>query len=363
VCEDVTVIGGGPAGAVTAHVIAAAGCRVSLVDAPVRRAPRFGEGLVPAARLILEELGVFDEFTAEAHLPSFGNESSWGSPAVHRTDFIRSPYGHGWHLDRARFDAMLRNSARAAGAFVHARSWLRAFRDDGDGTWSLDVEGPSGINRIRSRWLVDATGRSSSVARRHGVRRITDDRLLAFAATFRPRRDGDLDSLSFVEAVEEGWWYTALLPSRDRAVVFFTDAGLEAANTARTRQGFVAALSTTLHVSTRLAAFDYEIAEVPRATAASGSRLERLRGPRWLAVGDAAMSFDPLSSQGIFTALYGALKAARALIEELESNGSSLAGYEDALLEVYRHYSANRLLAYRQERRWPHSPFWKPRHR
>jgi flavin-dependent dehydrogenase len=313
---------------------------------------------------MLAELGLLDGFTADGHRPSFGNESAWGTTGVQRTDFIRSPYGNGWHLDRARFDALLRSAARAAGTDLREASRLRAFRDDGDGTWSLDVEGPGGITRMQSRWLVDATGRSRSVARRLGIRRIGADSLVAFSALFRSGRDGDRDSLSFVESVGDGWWYTALNPSGERTATFFTDADLEAARAARTRSGFLRGLAGTLHLRRRLAAFGSEITEGPQATDARTSRLERLYGTRWLAVGDAALCFDPLSSQGLLTALYGALKAGRALVRELEGAAASAAleEYEEAMLQVYRAFEANRLQAYRQERRWPQRLFWKRRH-
>ncbi len=58
---DVAVIGGGPAGAVTATLVAEAGYEVALFER--RSFPRFqvGESLVPAVNLTLEKLRVLDE--------------------------------------------------------------------------------------------------------------------------------------------------------------------------------------------------------------------------------------------------------------------------------------------------------------
>jgi hypothetical protein len=42
----------------------------------------------------------------------------------------------------------------------------------------------------------------------------------------------------------------------------------------------------------------------PFVVVANNSRLDRLAGEKWLAVGDAAMAFDPLSAQGISKALH-----------------------------------------------------------
>ena len=93
VTYDIAVIGGGRAGAAAARMLAAGGCRTLLVDRPGRR--RMGESLPPAARTLLGELGAWDRFQTDGHLPCYGNESLWGSSTVHSTDFIRTPYGHG----------------------------------------------------------------------------------------------------------------------------------------------------------------------------------------------------------------------------------------------------------------------------
>ena len=49
-----------------------------------------------------------------------------------------------------------------------------------------------------------------------------------------------------------------------------------------------------------------------------------VRGAGWLAAGDASMSFDPLSAQGLLHALFGGLAAA-------EATNSWLAGDDDAV--------------------------------
>jgi flavin-dependent dehydrogenase len=50
---------------------------------------------------------------------------------------------------------------------------------------------------------------------------------------------------------------------------------------------------------------------------AGGGRLEYSAGEGWLACGDAALAFDPLSSQGILSALYGGMLASRTVLREL----------------------------------------------
>ena len=112
----VTIIGGGPAGSVATRALAQAGIGVLLVDARPSTGFRVGESPVPAARTILAEQGLWETFLTGGHLPCYGNMSAWGSSELVEMDFIRSPYGHGWHLDRTHFDMMLQHMAAEAGA-------------------------------------------------------------------------------------------------------------------------------------------------------------------------------------------------------------------------------------------------------
>ena len=62
--------------------------------------------------------------------------------------------------------------------------------------------------------------------------------------------------------------------------------------------------------------------------AAHSSWIEAASGPGWLAVGDAALACDPLSSQGLFNALYSALMAANALRRALAGDTDALTDYQ-----------------------------------
>src|SRR5579872_1098361 len=105
---DVAVLGGGPAGlamALTLH-------RYSLLSVVVIEktnydAPRIGETLSPGVTGLLQYLGVWESFQEDRHLPSFGTSATWGSPTPSTRDFILTPFGPGWHLNRRCFDESL----------------------------------------------------------------------------------------------------------------------------------------------------------------------------------------------------------------------------------------------------------------
>ena len=117
---DVLIAGGGPAGCAAALTLVRAGAKVALV-APMGSSDwRVGESLAPTARPLLERLGVLGRLAVDGHAPCYGNLAVWGRDAPTAVDHLFGPYGEGWHLERARFDATLLEAARASGAWWHA---------------------------------------------------------------------------------------------------------------------------------------------------------------------------------------------------------------------------------------------------
>ncbi len=362
---DVVIVGGGPAGAAAAIALAGNGRRVLLLEEAHPRDFKIGESLPPAARPILKELGVWDRFTVEGHLPSYGNLSAWGTRSLHCSEFIYDPNGHGWHLDRARFDKMLRDAARSAGAEVHEGATLKHMaRAQPDNLWRLSISGGQDNLEAQCRRVIDASGRRYVVARQQGAHRLADDALVSFFGIFHQpgsAKQPDQDSRTLIEAAPDGWWYTALLPSEQRIVVYLTDADLTRPRSLLTPESFLSELGKTDHVGACLIEHGYTLKGQPKGGAAQSARLDRFFGDGWLATGDAALSFDPLSSQGILTALYTGMQAGHDLHKSLSGEQDALAVYGKRLEAIYKAYLGNRLVNYSAENRWPRHVFWQRR--
>ncbi|MBV9851966.1 MAG: tryptophan 7-halogenase [Armatimonadetes bacterium] len=362
---DAIVLGGGPAGSAAALTLARAGRRVALADRGAGPAFPAGESLPPAARPLLHLLGVMDRFLAGPHRPCYGNQFAWGSDELEEMDFLRDPNGHGWRLDRRAFDTLIRDAAGDAGAVVYHRASISEVARVGAGRWRLAGTCAAGTLEIFAPWLLDCTGRASWLARRQGVKRLRYDRLVGHVALFRhageDAADGG-DTVTLIEAAPDGWWYTSALPGGGRIVAYLTDAGEPTGRTAAGAAGFAALLGQTRHIRARLSGCGCRLAARPWATAAHTARLERWAGEGWLAAGDAALSFDPLSSQGIFHALASGWEAGRALAAHLSGNEDALREYERSMRSVFAAYLGHCAAFYRQERRWPDSVFWSQRH-
>jgi flavin-dependent dehydrogenase len=352
---DVVVAGGGPAGATTALLLSRAGVSTLLID-PARSRPRkVGETLPPVATALLHNLGVWEAFVRDEHLPSEGIVSVWGSGDPRVNDFFAGTHGLGWNLDRSSFDAMLLEHSQRAGARLALGTRVISCESRAAAGWYLSIAGPEGHRNVSARYLVDATGRTGTVALRCLSPRLVHDRLIGVVACFH---EDEPNAYTVVEALEDGWFYSTSVPNRTLVVVYLSDADIFADEEKSREDRFQAQLVRAPHTRSR-------VAEVRRSEAlfivsAASSRRKTVAGPSWIAVGDAAFSFDPLSSLGIFKALDSANRAFESILDGL--GGKPLThGYQDWCNDVFRSYLQNRLAHYRSEPRWAESLFWRRR--
>lgn len=348
---DVLIVGGGPAGAAAAISLAKRGSSVLLLERSDYRQVRVGETLPPRARLPLEQLGVWEHFVKAEHLPSPGTRAAWGTSEIQTNDFIYNPYGSGWHLDRARFDAMLAQHAAQVGAQVRRGERITHCGRNG-GLWRIE----SDARVWHSRFLVDATGRTALVARQLGMRRLAYDRLVGIVGIFGPAAG---DDRTLVEAAQDGWWYSATVPGGRRVLAYMTDADLVPSPRSRLNAWWEQKLQATIH--TRAACLEWVLESPLRTLAANTCRLARAAGGGWLAVGDAAYAVDPLSSRGIFNALEMGEHAGAAIDQCLLGNPRGLREYIARVERQFTDYLESRAEYYALEGRWMETPFWRRR--
>jgi flavin-dependent dehydrogenase len=358
---EVAVLGGGPAGAATALALARLGYPVIVIERSDYNAVRIGETLPPIVRSVLVSLGVWEEFLSQNHCRSFGIHSAWGQAEVYANDFIFSPYGNGWHLDRARFDTMLAQAAENAGADVLREAQLISMQERNGRGWRVEIRAGGKQAAWDAKFLVDATGRASTIARKRGAIRTSWDHLIGVVAFSAPGSHALVsNNATLVEAVEGGWWYSAPLPNGEVVVAFMTDADIYGRASKTSCYFWNEELQKTKHTKARL--YLGAPVSVPQVISANSSCLDKSVGKNWLAVGDAAMAFDPLSSQGVYKALETGFQAAEAVRHRLSGDAEAFPKYAAQLEENFDRYLALKRYYYGRERRWPDSLFWKRRH-
>jgi flavin-dependent dehydrogenase len=209
-------------------------------------------------------------------------------------------------------------------------------------------------------FVVDATGSTAAIGRRLGGTHRWHDRLVLATAFFQAPAAAPPSRVTVLEAVEAGWWYLAGLPENRLAVAFASDPEhFRNAGTARW-PAWVRGLADTRHIAPRLAGSRLLSSELVNLSASS-RRLDPIAGPGWLAVGDAACSYDPLSAQGIHQALHTGLAAADSICTGLTGPGLVCADYAGQVAAEFEEYLANHHQLYAAERRFPDAPFWQRR--
>jgi 2-polyprenyl-6-methoxyphenol hydroxylase-like FAD-dependent oxidoreductase len=351
---DVLIAGAGPAGAATAISLAdfAPELRVGIADAPATNDLRVGETLPPQVKPLLQHLGLWPAFEADRHRPSYRMMSAWGGPELVSNEFLLQTQQVGWRIDRARFDAMMRKAAAARATLIAAKIDMVVREESG---WGISLS--DGASHT-VRFLVDATGRGSIVARGQGVQLETCDQLAGSVLLFDDAPDDGTGLL--IETFGDGWWYTAALPNNRRIVACMSDADLVRPLGIGNIQGWMKALGETRHVRAALGAA--RPIGSPALRAAGSRQIVRDTTLPLLCVGDAASCFDPVSGQGIFKALRGGIFATYAIADALR-------GGDQGPVERFRSFVAREFATYREtldhyyglEQRWAHRPFWQRR--
>lgn len=357
---EVLIVGAGPAGA-TAAINLAPFRRVMMIERGATLTPRIGESLLPAARRLLSDMGLLESFQAQEHEPWHGNRAVWGSAALQEVDFLRDPDGHGWHLDRRRFEQWLRAAAKARGAELLISASLQELTRDGD-RWLAVLKTRDGPCRISANLIVDAAGRAAPIARKLGACLQVSDKLVCTWVYGRDRQNRGR-GFTYVEAVEGGWWYTAPIPRSRRVLAFHTDADLLHKAQARgKRESLLERTRSVKALSELLSCVGFAPETSEELTIAHSATLNACAGEGWLAVGDAAISFDPLSSQGLLNALFTGLAGAEAAERFLRRKSTTLDEYSQIIRGIADSYHAHLNFYYATETRWPRAPFWRRRH-
>ena len=354
---DIAVIGGGPAGTATAILLSRIGYSVLVLEASDYQRSHAGETFPPAVAQRLRQLGVFDHFLRQGHLPAAGIVSAWGKPQLQANDFLFALSSSGWQVDRSAFDRMLANAAVAAGAIVWTRSHLSSRPQRARKRWQFEASNhDTKFNCSCScRFLIDATGRCGTPWLSHLSPRTVIDGLIGVAWTEKHAVEWPY---TLVESVRNGWFYSASLPGSQATVVYMTDCDLFRQKVRRFPDFFCRELFRTDY--TRLRFPPESIANDVKLLSAASIVRTQAAGDAWCAVGDAAISLDPLSGLGVKQALDSALHAAEAVHRHL-ARGSSLNGYRRWIDQILGTYMLARHAYYSSERRWTGSVFWQRR--
>ncbi|ODT50547.1 glycine oxidase maturase GoxB [Devosia sp. 63-57] len=353
----VAVIGGGIAGCAAALTLAQQGIAVAWIAPETVFEDKPGESLAAAALPLLDELGLGALLADPAHRQSQASYTSWGSDALLERHAAAQPGGLGHVIDRPRFEASLIAETAALADITRLRDTVLTVQRQ-PGAWTLSTA--SGAT-LSADLVIDATGRKSLLGRAQARQKRVDRLVAAYAFLSQVETDIDPTPATIIEAVSGGWWYATLLADRRLALNFYSDPDLLPRRIGQRPDLWQALVADTRYISQWVESAGYALSGPPGLASAGTVWLEQAAGSDWLAVGDAAISFDPLSAHGMTTALWTGVEAAKAAAKAIGGDHDALADYATRLRLGVEHYLGERRSIYARERRFTSHPFWQRR--
>ena len=364
--RSIYVIGDGPAGCATTislmQSLAKSGESLQVVQIGERKpdSALIGETIPPAATETLNLIDLAHLLEGENHLACPGSISQWGDDKPGFNDFFYMPVGRGYHLDRERFNQDMLKASAASGAAQNQHTKLQYLSQE-DAGWQLVFDTPTGTLERHADFIVDATGLRASVARSIGVTRNEYDSVISLCAFYSTGATG-LPAHTLVAAEENGWWYATRLPNGRALISLCTDSESVKRFELKQPGNWFQALKTSRWFYQQCCSQFSQALAVPNeltARAAPSAILSRVTGDNWLAVGDAASSYDSFTSAGITKALQQGIEAGKAIAAVfVDGNYRLVDEYQENLFDAFNAYLRMHQQLYHGEQRYPDSGFW-----
>jgi FAD-dependent halogenase len=366
---DVAVIGGGPAGATAASLLARGGRRVLVLERAHFPRYHIGESLLSATLPILAHVGVLPEVERAGFVRKPGGTFIWGAGAEAWSFWFREDpggYGHAFHVVRAEFDAILLRHAGRAGAEVCEGHAVEDVTGDTPARLRVRCLDDGGVHVVEARHVIDASGQHALVGRRRRLRSFsTFFKNLALWSYFADagRLEGALTGNILSAAFDDGWcWY---IPLHDGTVSVgaVVDAGrwrgrVRGAGRAAVYGELVARCAPVA----RMLAGARRVAPV-RVIRDYSYACDRFYDGGALLAGDAACFIDPVFSTGVHLACLAGLLAAECLESVLAGRhpvGDAFAAYDAAYRRAFERYRRFVAFFYNHHRAVD-SYFWQAR--
>jgi len=321
---QVLVVGGGPAGATAATLLARERFEVTLFERDIFPRYHIGESLLPSILEVCDLLGVREKVEAHGFTRKYGGFFAWGRESW-PLDFepLRHPYG--FQVIRSEFDQLLLEHARSQGVTVIEGTEIQDVSFDGDrpraATWSRAIGVPAN-GSISFDYLIDASGRAGLLAVRYRKNRyyhqaFRNVALWGYWTGATPMSFAPAGAIA-VGSIQDGWLWG--IPLHDGTLSVGVVLDKTTFKEKRRRLGSLARLY--------LAALD----ECPLISGLvkSGCLItplkieqdysyaaETLAGPGYFQIGDAACFIDPLLSTGVHLATHAGVLAAASLASTL----------------------------------------------
>lgn len=337
---DCLVVGGGPAGASAAALLARRGRRVLVVERQSFPRHHVGESLIPETGRYLRAIGVYDRVAAAGFPVKRG--AFLMAPDGVNARFARFADAEGvddettFEVRRELFDRILLDHARDCGAEVWEECRAREV-ELRPGAATVRVartgEGGPGEVAVRCRYLLDASGRDGFLAKRLSLRTVDPQlRKVGVHAWYEgvvPPPEGHEGDLRIVSLAGDGWAWLIPLDEKVTSVGAVVSKERYAALPQTSAAERLSALLRTVPALAPLVEDARRVGEA-RIDGDYSYATRAYAGERWLQAGDAGSFLDPIFSTGVLLALASGVQAAEAVDTALGAEAAAEGAAEPA---------------------------------
>ena len=325
--QDVVIIGGGPGGSALASYLAKAGLQVSLFESAIHPRPHVGESLVTSTTRVFQEIGFLETMEREGFPRKYG--ASWhpikrnAELTIQFSEFPQEgiDQDYTYHVDRARFDALMLKHASNLGAKVYQGTPVEEVLMEGDRAVGVRVGIAGHSVDVPAKVVVDASGRRALLGRQ--LKLLEKDPQFDQYATHawfknikRSAKGRDKDIHIYFLPIERGWVWQIPITEDITSIGVVVEKRDFMANKGDLEEWFMKMVRSTPDGEAAIEGAE-RVNEFKREGDYSYA-MSRFTGPGYMMIGDAARFVDPIFSSGVSVATYSARFAAGALRSVLQ---------------------------------------------
>ena len=331
---DVVVVGGGPAGASAASIVAEAGHSTLLIERDPM--PRFhvGESLMPEAYWPLQRLGLTERIRTSGWQAKksvqFVTHNGKESEPFFFSQHDDRECSTTWQVERSEFDKMIFDRAAELGADTFDRTRLLDvhFDESGKATGVRVRDAEGDVHEVDCRVVIDGTGQQSFIANKLGTKEINPDLKKAAIWTYyrgAVRGEGDNEGATIIMQTEKknSWFWFIPLSRGITSIGCVGDNDYMLKGRGKPDEIYAEELALCPGLQTRLKDAT-RLGEI-KTTKEFSYMSTQSSGDGWVLVGDAFGFIDPVYSSGVYFALEMGVRAGDAVVEGFAKNDLSAA--------------------------------------
>ncbi|MCJ8288788.1 MAG: FAD-dependent monooxygenase [Crocinitomicaceae bacterium] len=338
---DVVIVGGGISGLILSILLKEKKIdHVVLNRVEKRKTLELPETIPPSTLVLLESLNLLELFSKSSS-KTFGYHSLWNSDVLTTDNFFNhNPYKYGLKLNKKKLLSDL--GELVSDNIIQFNNLIEIDRSDENVT--VKIESDHTVQTINSRIIIDATGRNRAILKLLGITNESLDNQVALSCHLPYFKHPKLIHPVYVESFENGWGIVSTLNEHINGMTLYTKKGSSILPQLKDYQNWKELLSNTKLLK------DFLTDDLNRKVVggkANSSKASQITGSNWLAIGDAAIAFDPLSSHGISNAIYCANLASTAIESHVTNDAiAPFQQYDDTICQIFNEYSRQKLKLY-----------------